>query len=77
MLYHFGHGLDGVVDLILGGLGPQGQAQGAVGHLVGAETTQEEIDYTIQSVAEVVERLRAMSPVWDELQKGVRSYVIQ
>ena len=29
------------------------------------------------TVAEVVERLRAMSPVWDELQKGVRSYVIQ
>ena len=56
---------------------PHEVAHGSLRLTLGAETTQEEIDYTIQSVAEVVERLRAMSPVWDELQKGVRSYVIQ
>ena len=56
---------------------PHEVAHGSLRLTLGAETTQEEIDYTIQSVAEVVQRLRAMSPVWDELQKGVRSYVIQ
>ena len=56
---------------------PHEVAHGSLRLTLGAETTQDEIDYTIQSVAEVVERLRAMSPVWDELQKGVRSYVIQ
>ena len=56
---------------------PHEVAHGSLRLTLGAETTQDEIDYTIQSVAEVVQRLRAMSPVWDELQKGVRSYVIQ
>ena len=56
---------------------PHEVAHGSLRLTLGAETTEEEIDYTIQAVAEVVERLRAMSPVWDELQKGVRSYVIQ
>mgnify|MGYP000989064205 CR=1 FL=1 len=56
---------------------PHEVAHGSLRLTLGTETTEEEIDYTIQAVAEVVERLRAMSPVWDELQKGVRSYVIQ
>ena len=56
---------------------PHEVAHGSLRLTLGAETTQDEIDYTIQSVAEVVERLRAMSPVWDELQKGVRSYDIK
>ena len=56
---------------------PHEVAHGSLRLTLGAETTEEEIDYTIQAVAEVVERLRAMSPVWDELQKGVRSHVIQ
>lgn len=37
----------------------------------------EEIDYTINAVKEVVEYLRQISPVWDELEKGEREYVIQ
>ena len=44
---------------------PHEVAHGSLRLTLGAETTEEEIDYTIQAVAEVVERLRAMSPVWD------------
>lgn len=56
---------------------PHEVAHGSLRLTLGRETTQEEIDFTIQAVTEVVDRLRAMSPVWDELQKGVRNYVIQ
>ena len=41
------------------------------------ETTEEEIDYTIQAVADVVEYLRGFSPVWKDLQEGKKQYVIQ
>lgn len=39
--------------------------------------TEEEVNHIIKVVPEVVEYLRDMSPVWDELQKGEKSYVIQ
>jgi len=32
--------------------------------------TEEEIDYIIQTVPEIVSRLRDMSPVWEKIQKG-------
>lgn len=56
---------------------PHEVAHGSLRLTLSEETTREEIDQTIQAVTEVVDRLRRMSPVWDELQKGVRSYVIQ
>lgn len=56
---------------------PHEVAHGSLRLSLGAENTQEEVEYVIQAVADVVARLRAMSPVWDELQKGVRPYVIQ
>lgn len=39
-------------------------------------TTEQEIDKVIQVVPKVVEYLRKMSPVWDELEKGVRKHAI-
>ena len=39
-------------------------------------TTAEEIDYVIKKVPEIVDYLRKMSPVWDELQKGERKHVL-
>jgi cysteine desulfurase len=56
---------------------PHEVAHGSLRLSLSEETTQEDVDTVIQAVSEVVTRLRAMSPVWDELQKGVRQYVIQ
>ncbi len=39
--------------------------------------TEEEIDAILSAVPQVVDYLRNMSPVWRDLQKGDRSYVIQ
>lgn len=39
--------------------------------------TGEEVEYMVQKVSEAVEKLRAMSPVWRDLQEGKRQYVIQ
>ena len=43
-----------------------GIAHGSLRLSLGADTTEEEIDYTLSVVPKVVERLRAMSPVWQE-----------
>jgi cysteine desulfurase len=39
--------------------------------------TEEEVEHIIKVVPEVVEYLRNMSPVWEELLKGEKNYVIQ
>ncbi len=39
--------------------------------------TEEEVDRMIEVIPQVVERIRAMSPVWHDLQEGKRTYVIQ
>ena len=38
--------------------------------------TEEEIDYILEAVPEVVSQLRNMSPVWRDLQNGVREYIL-
>ena len=38
--------------------------------------TEEEVDYMLKAVPEVVARLRAMSPVWRDLQSGKREYIL-
>ncbi len=38
--------------------------------------TEEEIDYILQVVPEVVQLLRNMSPVWRDLQNGEREYIL-
>ena len=49
---------------------PESLAQGAVIFSPGKDTTSEEIQYVIDTTASVVERLRSMSPTWDEFQRG-------
>ncbi len=39
--------------------------------------TEEEVDYMIEKVAEVVEYLRNMSPVWRDMTEGRKNHVIQ
>ena len=38
--------------------------------------TEEEIDYILEAVPEVVSQLRNISPVWRDLQNGVREYIL-
>jgi len=38
--------------------------------------TQEEVDHILQTVPQVVSYLRNMSPVWRDLQNGVREYIL-
>jgi len=40
------------------------------------ENTEEEIDYILAAVPQVVELLRNMSPVWRDLQNGDREYIL-
>ena len=51
-------------------------ARGSVLFSPGAENTPEEIDLTIDAVVNVVERLRAMSPAWDDFQRGTVASII-
>ncbi len=47
-----------------------GIAHGSLRLSLGKYNTEEEIDYALEVVPKVVERLRAMSPVWQEMMKG-------
>ena len=51
-------------------------AHGSLRLSLGADITEEQIDYLIQSVTETVAYLRSISPVWRDLQQGVRDYII-
>ena len=45
---------------------PHEIAHGSLRLTLSAETTKEEIDYTIETVAKIVERLRSMSPLYSD-----------
>lgn len=55
---------------------PHEVAHGSLRLTLSKYNTEEEIDTVIREVKDVVEYLRKISPVWDELQKGVRNHVI-
>ncbi len=55
---------------------PHDIAQGSLRLTLSAENTLEEVDYIIEAVKSVVERLRGMSPVWRDLQERRREHVI-
>ncbi|MCA9683531.1 MAG: IscS subfamily cysteine desulfurase [Myxococcales bacterium] len=38
---------------------------------IGRKTTREEVDYVVDRIRENVERLRAMSPLWEMVQEGI------
>ena len=55
---------------------PHEVAHGSLRLSIGEYNTMEEIDHICQVVPQVVEYLRNMSPVWDELEKGQRPHLI-
>ena len=55
---------------------PHDVAHGSLRLTISEENTVEEMDYIISSVTEVVDYLRQISPVWEELQKGTREYIL-
>lgn len=55
---------------------PHEVAHGSLRLTLNEYNTEEEIDKVIKVVPPIVELLRKMSPVWDELEKGERKHVI-
>lgn len=56
---------------------PHEIAHGSLRLTIDDENTDEEIEKMTDIIPKVVEKLRDMSPVWDDLQKGRKKYVIQ
>ena len=55
---------------------PHEVAHGSLRLSIGEYNTMEEIDHICKVVPQVVEYLRNMSPVWDELEKGEKPHLI-
>lgn len=55
---------------------PHDVAHGSLRLTLSEENTEEEVDYIISAVKEVVEYLRSISPVWEELEKGKREFIL-
>ena len=51
-------------------------AHGSLRLSLGEDATEEEVDYIIRSVREVVEYLRGFSPVWRDLQSGKTPFIL-
>lgn len=55
---------------------PHEIAHGSLRLTLSEETTEEEIDYIIAAVTEVVAYLRSISPVWRDLQQGRQNFLL-
>ena len=55
---------------------PHEVAHGSLRLSIGEYNTEEEIQYIIETIPEIIGYLRNMSPVWEELEKGERKHVI-
>ena len=52
-------------------------AHGSLRLTLSEENTEEEIEYTIKAVKEVVEYLRSISPIWRDLVNGKKNFIIK
>ena len=55
---------------------PHEVAHGSLRLSLSEYNTEEDVDAILKAVPEVVEYLRNMSPVWEELEKGTRKHLI-
>ena len=53
---------------------PHEVAHGSLRLSFGDENTMEDIDYILETVPPIIERLRSMSPLWDAIQQGKVNY---
>ena len=51
---------------------PHEKAHGSIRLSISHETTDEDIDYIIETMPPIVERLRNMSPLWEEVVKNAK-----
>ena len=51
-------------------------AQGNIIMSLGKDNTEEDVDYVIETFSKIVTKLRGMSPMWDEFERGVIDSVI-
>lgn len=49
---------------------PHEIAHGSIRFSVGEDTTEEEIDYVLEKMPQIIDRLRAMSPMYEEFEEG-------
>ena len=62
---------------VLMGMGvPVEAAHGSLRFSLNEENTEEQVDYIIEKVHEIVSYYRSISPFWEELEKGEREHVI-
>jgi cysteine desulfurase len=65
------------ISHVLGAIGlDHALAQGNIIMSLGQDNTEEDVDYTVETFAKIVDKLRGMSPMWDEFQRGVIDSVI-
>ena len=55
---------------------PHEVAHGSLRLSLSEYNTEEEIEYVIRELPGIVSYLRNMSPVWEDLEKGVKKHVI-
>ena len=55
---------------------PHEIAHGSLRLTLGEQNTEEDVDYIIETVTDVVKTLRSMSPLWEQIQKGQIHYDI-
>ena len=51
-------------------------AHGSLRLSIGEELTDDDVEYIIRSVAEVVEYLRSFSPIWRDLESGKKPHIL-
>ena len=56
---------------------PHEIAHGSLRLSLSPDTTQEEVDYMVEAVTDVVAYLRSISPVWRNLEAGIQEFIIK
>ena len=56
---------------------PHEIAHGSLRLSLSPDTTEEEVDYMVKAVTDVVAYLRSISPVWRNLEAGIQEFIIQ